>query len=139
MTRRISKKSLKSVKPKWFCVANRFGSIADLAASGIKLQYVTDRNEIADIWRYLGNPKFRGEYAYLLVDFDDSRIEDVYAVRLPEGTEISRNDIRSGQFIAFEGEVDKICYGWASPQRAKSLMIGESTCGGNPRNALDEL
>jgi hypothetical protein len=135
-------KSLKRMKPRWFCIANHYGSVSELAASGVRLQYVTDPKGIANVWRYLGNPKFRFDYAYLLVSVnpETAYIEDVYAVRLPDDVVVKRRNLLSGDFKAFEGHVDKICYGWGSPQRVRSLIEGTTSCtGAVPPLETDEL
>jgi hypothetical protein len=130
MARRRSFKSLKSEKPHWYCLSERFGSVRGLAASGIKLSYVTDPRDIASIWKYLGNPRFKAEYDYLLINNDTPGVlTDIYAVRLPrvEGTKRSRNFF-VGDFDAFAGEVDKIVYGWASQAAVKAMLkTGKST------------
>jgi hypothetical protein len=144
MARIATGKSLKKIKPRWFCVASHFGTVAELAASGIKLHYITDRGGIADIWRHIGNPKFRGDYAYLLVSFyvDGSHIRDIYAVKVDEYEKPRRggNLMGSGGSIgAFEGTVDKICFGWTSPQHARQLAEGIESCTGIPDREGDEL
>jgi hypothetical protein len=132
------------MKPRWFCVANHFGTVAELASSGIPLQYVIDRRDIATVWRYVGNPKFRGEYAYLLVNPSPgaNQIRDIYAVKVDKHEKPRRGGSlmgSGGSFGAFEGTVDKICFGWTSPQQAKSLMEGTESCTGVPAHERDEL
>lgn len=142
MARIPARKSLKSIKPRWFCIANHYGTVSELASSGIKLQYVTDSRDIATVWRYIGNPKFRGDYAYLLINFnpETNQIQDIYAVRVDDYIKPRRGGTvmgSGGSFSAFEGHVDKICYGWASPQQVRSLAEGTSTCTGVPRETGD--
>jgi hypothetical protein len=144
MAIKISKKSLKRTKPRWFCVANHFGTVAELAASGVKLQYVTERGDIAAVWRYIGNPKFRGDYAYLLVNFnpDTNQIRDIYAVRVDEYEKPrgGKNPMGIGGSLgAFKGDADKICFGWTSPQHARQLAEGIESCTGIPDHERDEL
>lgn len=125
MARRSSIKSLKSEKPHWYCIAERFGDVRSLAASGIPLSYVTDPRDIASVWRYLGNPKFRSEYDYLLISpMSPGVVTDIYAVRLPQQPEPPkrRGRLFAGDFDAFSGEVDRILYGWASKASVKKIQ-----------------
>jgi len=117
MARRASVKSLKSQTPHWFCIVRPEGTVRSLAASGKKLVYVCESKPIKTIWRYLGNPKFRSDYDYLLVGYlQDGKIGEIYGVKLPEGT-----TNYPGEFNAFEGDVDKILYGWTTAKQAKQL------------------
>ena len=130
MVRIVSGRPLKSAKPYWFCHAEPMGDVRALAVSGVHgLNYVIEPREIASIWRYLGNPKFRFEYDYLLVSPQDpvTAMIDVYAVKLPRHpgeTKRQRNPLR-GHFDAFAGTVDKICYGWATRSAIKTMQEDE--------------
>ena len=119
MARRRSYKALKSEKPRWYCIPEHYGDVRSLAASGMKLSYVTDPRDIAGIWKYLGNPAFRVNYDYLLINNSPQGVlTDIYAVKLPkaaEGAPRRRSAcLLMGDVDAFSGDVDRICYGWAS-------------------------
>lgn len=148
MARRSSKKSLKDEKPYWYCIPTHVGSILELAQTGKNLTYVTDPRDVADIWKYLGNPKFRSEYSYLLIGYtpDGHSMNEVYAVKLPapekaEDARAQKKSVAYGHFSAFEGTVDKICFGWTTKMHAKHILeTGKCCTGANvPRDGIDLL
>jgi len=123
MARIPTGKPLKQEKPVFFCVPEHFGSVADLAQTGKNLQYVTDKRDIANIWRYLGNPKFRSEYDYLLAEFcaESGDLKHVFAVKVNADDEApARKSCVS--MPAFSGTVDKIHFGFASRKHVKYMM-----------------
>jgi hypothetical protein len=140
MARRSSVKSLKDERPFWYCIAQHFGTVADLAQTGKKLIYITDPREIADIWKIVGNPKFRNEYAYLLISetiiSNVYELNEVYAVKLPAPHEEAEKGKRrrrrvDSRLTAFEGHVDKICYGWTTKSHAKHIEETGHCCTGD--------
>lgn len=135
MVRRSALKPLKDEKPYWFCVTQHFGDVRTLAQTGLKLHYVVDPIDVADIWKYVGNPEFRSEYSYLLVSYNPAgeHMNEIYAVKLPvvEGEKTNRGTLLHGSCSAFEGHVDKICYGWTSRAHAKHILETGSCCTGD--------
>ena len=130
MARKRSIKSLASQKPYWYCVTKPIGNLRGLAAQSTsrKLFYVTDPREVKAVWQYLGNPKFRGDYDYLLLNYTpDGVYNEIFAVRLPEESDSPR-----GEFNAFEGEVDQIMYGWTT--RAHAMAMRERGYTGKPES-----
>ena len=126
MTRLVSGRPLKRSKPHYFVHAEPFGDVRSLAASGVHLNYVTEPRDISAVWRYLGNPKFRFDYDYLLVSPQDpvTLMLEVYAVKLPlhaGETKRKRNPF-VGHFDAFAGTVDRILYGWATHSAIKAMQ-----------------
>ena len=122
MARIASGKSMKSEKPVWYCLPHPFGSIFDLVQTGKKLQYVTERNYIARVWRNLGNPKFRFEYSYLLISVNSElgRLSEVFAVKATNPSEKKQPGFLN--MPAFEGQVDSIEFGWASRAHVKCMI-----------------
>ena len=123
----MSVKSLKDEKPVWFCIPQHFGSIGDLAQSGKILQYVTESTQISNVWRVIGNPKFRNEYAYLLVSFhpESGILHEVYGVKTSveeDGKKKTRAAKCMANIPAFEGTVDKINFGWGSRAHVKHML-----------------
>lgn len=125
MARIPTGKPLKQEKPVFFCVPEHYGTVADLAQTGKNLQYVTEKRDIANIWRYLGNPKFRSEYDYLLVEFcnETGNMKHVFAVKVngEDAADASEMKIRA-VMPAFKGTVDKIHFGFASRKHVKYMM-----------------
>jgi hypothetical protein len=130
MARRRSLKSLKNEKPYWYCLAERFGTVRSLVQTGIRVSYVTDPRDVAGIWRYLGNPSFRHEYSYLFISTSNGAMTDIYAVKLPKKEKSAGGSILDVDNDAFEGEVDHICYGWATRSATKAMQE-KGTCGTN--------
>ena len=144
MARRLSVKSLKDEKPYWYCIPQHYGTVSELAQSGKNLQYVVESREIADVWRVIGNPKFRTEYAYLLVSINSNtgEFDEVYAVKPEKSEEMEEKEQRKGRrkilkgimyggMGAFAGHVDKICYGWTTKIHAKHIIETGRCCTGD--------
>jgi hypothetical protein len=136
MRKIVSGKPLKRSAPHYFCRAEPVGDVRALAVTGVQLNYVTEPREIASIWRYLGNPKFRVDYDYLLISPQDpvTMMIDVYAVKLPRhtGETKRRRNLFTGHFDAFAGTVDRIVYGWATHSAIKAMNEIASEPGTNP-------
>jgi hypothetical protein len=124
MVRIPTGKSLKEAKPVFYCLPEHFGSVADLAQTGRNLQYVTEKGDIAKIWRYLGNPKFRSEYDYLLAEFcpESGDVKHVFAVKVQSSDDESSKRKSCVSMPAFVGTVDKIHFGFAARAQVKHMM-----------------
>jgi hypothetical protein len=136
MTKLVSGRPLKKSVPHWYCRAEPIGDVRALAVSGVQLNYVTEPREMASVWRYLGNPKFRVDYDYLLVSVPTSEITtiDVYAVKLPRraGETTRKRNLFAGHFDAFAGTVDRIVYGWATHSAIKAMNETAAESGASP-------
>lgn len=82
-----------------------------------KLYYITDKHDIGNIKKMLGNPKFFSEFNYLLVSvLPDGEYDEIFGVVLPD------EDASFGATNVFDGDAYRILYGWADKKQVAALQ-----------------
>jgi len=127
MSKRRSFLPLKKRAPKWYCIAQLVGTVKDMATYQKKLYYITEKHDISNIKKMLGNPKFFSHFNYLLVTMlPDGEYEEIFGVVQEDG---------SGSFgatNAFDGDAYKILYGWADKKQVDAMKENAAASCDNP-------
>ena len=116
MSKRRSFLPLKKRTPRWYCIAMSVGSVKNMASYQKKLYYITDKRDISNIKKMLGNPKFFSHFNYLLVTMlPDGEYEEIFGVVQEDGGSTF------GATNAFDGDVYQLHYGWGDKKQVDAL------------------